>query len=121
MLSSGKKRQFLSDVFLLLLLLQDLSNTEAGISSTPLTINAHLGELACLAINQQGTLIATASCKGTLLRIWCTLRRVQVVELRRGVDPATLYRQVLIDNHFPLVYQFNNININNNFCLQYEL
>ncbi|KAK3926405.1 WD repeat domain phosphoinositide-interacting protein 4 [Frankliniella fusca] len=71
--------------------LVDLSNTEAGISSAPLTINAHEGELACLAINQQGTLIATASCKGTLLRVWDTSRRVQVVELRRGSDPATLY------------------------------
>lgn len=32
---------------------QDLSLTEAGTSSTPQTINAHQGEVACLALNSQ--------------------------------------------------------------------
>lgn len=71
--------------------LVDLANTEAGMSSAPVTINAHQGELACLAVNQQGTMVATASCKGTLIRVWDTSRRIQLVELRRGSDPATLY------------------------------
>uniref|UniRef100_A0A0V0GEV0 Uncharacterized protein n=1 Tax=Triatoma dimidiata TaxID=72491 RepID=A0A0V0GEV0_TRIDM len=71
--------------------LVDLSNTEAGVSSTPVTLNGHQNELACLAINQQGTLIATASTKGTLIRVWDTLKRRLLVELRRGTDPATLY------------------------------
>ncbi|XP_066998614.1 WD repeat domain phosphoinositide-interacting protein 4 [Anabrus simplex] len=71
--------------------LVDLANTEAGISSAPVTINAHQGELACLAVNQQGTLVATASNKGTLIRVWDTLRRSLSAELRRGCDPATLY------------------------------
>lgn len=62
-----------------------------GISSAPLTISSHQGEVACLALNAQGTLVATASEKGTLVRVWDTLKRSLLVELRRGSDPATLY------------------------------
>lgn len=50
---------------------QDLASTEPNQSSSPVTINAHQGELACLAINQQGTQIATASQKVWDLHI-CT-------------------------------------------------
>lgn len=71
--------------------LVDLSNTEMGMSSAPSSINAHQGELACLALNQQGTLVATASNKGTLIRVWDTLKKTLFVELRRGSDTATLY------------------------------
>ncbi|KAF6201597.1 hypothetical protein GE061_003989 [Apolygus lucorum] len=71
--------------------LVDLSNTETGISSAPVTINAHQNDLACLTINQQGTMIATASVKGTLIRVWDTAKRKLLVELRRGTDPATVY------------------------------
>lgn len=69
----------------------NLATTEQKVSSAPVTINAHQNELSCLAINQQGTLIATASVKGTLIRIWDSLQRVMLVELRRGSDPAILY------------------------------
>ncbi|XP_057366811.1 WD repeat domain phosphoinositide-interacting protein 4-like [Daphnia carinata] len=71
--------------------LVDLSVTELGISSAPQTISAHQGEVACLALNSQGTLVATASDKGTLIRVWDTMKRTLLVELRRGSDPATLY------------------------------
>lgn len=71
--------------------LVDLSTTEPGMSSAPVTISAHQSELACLALNQQGTLVATASGKGTLIRVFDTVKRTQLVELRRGTDPATLY------------------------------
>ncbi|KAL1130235.1 hypothetical protein AAG570_013173 [Ranatra chinensis] len=71
--------------------LVDLANTEAGMSSAPVTLNAHQTEIACLAVNQQGTLVATASVKGTLIRVWDTIKRNLLVELRRGTDPATLY------------------------------
>ncbi|CAH1786710.1 unnamed protein product [Owenia fusiformis] len=69
----------------------DLATTEPESSTAPVTINAHQSELACIAINQQGSLVATASKKGTLIRVFDTSTRRQLVELRRGADPATLY------------------------------
>ena len=81
----------LPNSFVSFILLQDLSVTELGISSAPQTISAHQGEVACLALNSQGTLVATASDKGTLIRVWDTVKRTLLVELRRGSDPATLY------------------------------
>ena len=36
---------------------------QPGVSSSPVTISAHQGEIACLAMNQQGTMVATASDK----------------------------------------------------------
>ncbi|XP_050437315.1 WD repeat domain phosphoinositide-interacting protein 4-like [Adelges cooleyi] len=71
--------------------LLDVSNLETSSSSAPITLNAHQGEITCLAVNQQGTLVASASSKGTLIRIWDTVRKTKVAELRRGSDPATLY------------------------------
>nr|CAD7427537.1 unnamed protein product [Timema monikensis] len=92
--------------------LVDLASTEAGISSAPVTINAHQGELACLAVNQQGTMVATASNKGTLIRVWDTTRRAQLVELRRGSDPATLYWSVHVRQKatFPTLLIFKKEN-----------
>ncbi|TRY68969.1 hypothetical protein TCAL_04111 [Tigriopus californicus] len=69
----------------------DLATTEQHVSSAPVTINAHQSQLWCLAINQQGTMIATASEKGTLIRIWDAAKRQMLVELRRGTDQARLY------------------------------
>jgi len=60
-------------------------------SCAPVILNAHQGEITCLALNKQGTLVASASSKGTLIRIWDTIRKTKIVELRRGSDPATLY------------------------------
>ncbi|XP_043936123.1 WD repeat domain phosphoinositide-interacting protein 4 isoform X2 [Protopterus annectens] len=71
--------------------LVDLSNTKPGTSSAPFTINAHQSEIACVAVNQQGTVVASASKKGTLIRLFDTQTREKLVELRRGTDPATLY------------------------------
>uniref|UniRef100_A0A8K9V633 WD repeat domain 45 n=1 Tax=Oncorhynchus mykiss TaxID=8022 RepID=A0A8K9V633_ONCMY len=71
--------------------LVDLSNTKPGTSSAPFTINAHQSEIACLALNQPGSVAASASRKGTLIRLFDTTTRDKLVELRRGTDPATLY------------------------------
>lgn len=71
--------------------IMDLASSEPNKSASPVTINAHNGDLACIAINQQGTLIATASKKGTLIRVFDAVSKRQKVELRRGADPATLY------------------------------
>ena len=43
--------------------LQDMSTAEPDKSSSPVTINAHQSELACVAINHDGTQVATASRK----------------------------------------------------------
>ena len=69
----------------------NMSTTEQHVSSAPVTINAHQNELCCIAINQQGSMIASASVKGTLIRIWDTVRRMMLVELRRGSDNAVIY------------------------------
>ncbi|XP_064603354.1 WD repeat domain phosphoinositide-interacting protein 4-like [Liolophura sinensis] len=69
----------------------DLETTQPGSSASPVTINAHQGELACVAIDQRGTKAATASRKGTLIRVFDIVKKYQIVELRRGADPATLY------------------------------
>ncbi|XP_021165816.2 WD repeat domain phosphoinositide-interacting protein 4 isoform X1 [Fundulus heteroclitus] len=71
--------------------LVDLSNTKPGTSSAPFTINAHQSEIACVALNQPGSVAASASRKGTLIRLFDTTTRDKLVELRRGTDPATLY------------------------------
>ncbi|XP_060679327.1 WD repeat domain phosphoinositide-interacting protein 4, partial [Hemiscyllium ocellatum] len=71
--------------------LVDLSNTKPGTSSAPFTVNAHQSEIACIALNQQGTVVASASRKGTLIRLFDTQTKEKLVELRRGTDPATLY------------------------------
>lgn len=69
----------------------DLSNTKPDTSSAPFTVNAHQSEIACLALNQPGSVVASASRKGTLIRLFDTTTRDKLVELRRGTDPATLY------------------------------
>merc|ERR1711974_161644 len=71
--------------------LVDLYTTEQRASSAPVTWDAHKNELVCLAVSQQGGMVATASTKGTLIRIWDTARRVQLVELRRGADQARIH------------------------------
>lgn len=71
--------------------MQDLTSSEVGISSTPVWISAHKGELACVALNQLATRIATASAQGTLIRVWDVATRHQLIELRRGADSATIY------------------------------
>jgi WD40 repeat protein len=75
----------------LLRIRQDLSTAGAGVTSSPTSIHAHQSEIACLALNQDSTLLATASRKGTLIRVFDLVSRKKLVELRRGSDPATLY------------------------------
>ncbi|CAK8694892.1 unnamed protein product [Clavelina lepadiformis] len=65
----------------------DLANTDAP----PLDIHAHDGLISCLALNLHGTRLATASHKGTLLRIFDTTSGEQVGELRRGSGNARIF------------------------------
>uniref|UniRef100_A0A673MHA0 WD repeat domain phosphoinositide-interacting protein 4-like n=1 Tax=Sinocyclocheilus rhinocerous TaxID=307959 RepID=A0A673MHA0_9TELE len=86
--------------------LVDLSNTKPGSSSAPFTINAHQSEIACLALNQPGSVVASASRKGTLIRLFDTTTRDKLVELRRGTDPATLYCLARVGKVGPVIGQY---------------
>ena len=53
-------------------------------------VNAHSSKIACIAINKDGTLLATASDKGTLIRIFGTNAGQKLSEFRRGNIPVEM-------------------------------
>lgn len=54
-------------------------------------INAHESSLACISFNREGTLICTASDKGTIIRVFTVQKGTLVRELRRGSGDAEIY------------------------------
>eukprot|EP00605_Chrysophyceae_sp_TOSAG23-4_P001367 GSChrysophyteH1.ASY1.ANO1.1487.1 assembled CDS len=54
-------------------------------------LKAHESELAAIALNFDGSVLATASDKGTIVRTWDTVSGVQLREFRRGADRAEIY------------------------------
>ncbi|MCO5574726.1 hypothetical protein L7F22_028516 [Adiantum nelumboides] len=54
-------------------------------------LKAHTSAVACIALCHDGSLLATASTKGTLIRIFNTADGTQIQELRRGVDKADIH------------------------------
>lgn len=54
-------------------------------------IQAHDSSLACLSLSLDGSLLATASNKGTLVRIFNTADGTKLQELRRGAEHAEIY------------------------------
>uniref|UniRef100_A0A803MMP7 Autophagy-related protein 18c n=1 Tax=Chenopodium quinoa TaxID=63459 RepID=A0A803MMP7_CHEQI len=55
------------------------------------TINAHESRLACFALTSDGLILATASTKGTLVRIFNTMDGTCLQEVRRGTEKADIY------------------------------
>eukprot|EP01091_Cochliopodium_minus_P002385 TRINITY_DN12248_c0_g1_i1.p1 TRINITY_DN12248_c0_g1~~TRINITY_DN12248_c0_g1_i1.p1 ORF type:complete len:347 (+),score=79.56 TRINITY_DN12248_c0_g1_i1:6-1046(+) len=55
------------------------------------TLQAHNNELTQLVLNLDGSLLATTSEKGTLVRIWNTETKSMQREFRRGIKEAKIY------------------------------
>lgn len=61
-------------------------------------INAHDSHIACFTLTLDGLLLATASTRGTLIRIFNTVDGTRLQEVRRGVDRAEIYSIALSPN-----------------------
>ena len=53
-------------------------------------IPAHESALSCVALNLDGSRLATASERGTLVRVWDTRSGARLAELRRGAESAEI-------------------------------
>jgi len=54
-------------------------------------VTAHESPLAAMCTDLNGTLLATASCKGTIIRVFDTAGGSRLQELRRGADRAEIH------------------------------
>ena len=64
----------------------------------PPLVDAHESGIACLSININGTLLATASDKGTLIRVFHVTTSKLITELRRGSKNAEI-NCIVFDEH----------------------
>jgi WD40 repeat protein len=68
------------------------TNTALSLSPVTSVIVAHTSHLCCLATSPDGSRIATASDKGTLIRVFDTKKGTLISEFRRGMERAEIYR-----------------------------
>lgn len=54
-------------------------------------IEAHRSPLACITLNSEGTLLATASDKGTIIRVFSVPDGHKLYQFRRGTMPSRIY------------------------------
>lgn len=67
-------------------------------SKKTVMIEAHNGAIACMCLNRTGSLVATCSEKGTLIRLFDTITGNPLHELRRGYSEATIHCLALSSN-----------------------
>lgn len=65
-------------------------NIDDQLSAVFSCIDAHESKIVCLTLNSDGTLVATASKRGTIIRIFNTITTKLVKELRRGSLEASV-------------------------------
>lgn len=66
-----------------------------------MVIEAHKGEIAALALSFDGTLLATASEKGTIIRVFNVETGVKMYQFRRGTYPTKIHSMCFnSDNQF---------------------
>ncbi|EQL03448.1 protein-vacuolar targeting protein Atg18 [Ophiocordyceps sinensis CO18] len=54
-------------------------------------VEAHRSPLCCMCLNNDGTLLATASETGTIIRVFSVPRGQKLYQFRRGTYPSTIY------------------------------
>ncbi|EHK47354.1 hypothetical protein TRIATDRAFT_129734 [Trichoderma atroviride IMI 206040] len=54
-------------------------------------VEAHRSPLSCISLNSEGTMLATASETGTIIRIFSVPRGQKLYQFRRGTYPSTIY------------------------------
>ncbi|KAK0390060.1 hypothetical protein NLU13_3633 [Sarocladium strictum] len=54
-------------------------------------IEAHRSPLCCICLNNDGTLLATASETGTIIRVFSVPKGQKLYQFRRGTYPSTIY------------------------------
>lgn len=62
-------------------------------------MKVHNSALRCMTLSPDGTVLATASETGTLIRVFDTKTQGQLAEFRRGVDHAIIYDLVISDTN----------------------
>jgi autophagy-related protein 18 len=54
-------------------------------------VEAHRSPLCCMCLNNEGTLLATASETGTIIRVFSVPKGQKLYQFRRGTYPSTIY------------------------------
>ncbi len=54
-------------------------------------VEAHQSPLSCITLNNEGTLLATASEKGTIIRVFSVPEAQKLFQFRRGSIPSRIY------------------------------